>query len=110
MRILWCQSVPYLPEDHGGGISNTHTFSLALKARGCQIAVLARKSRPRYSIRSLWGAVPDLGYSVIRSLDPLRDIVSICGTFKQDVGIVQFGDAAGMVTALNSTGVPCAAD
>ncbi len=106
MRILWCQTVPYLPEDHGGGLSNTHAFSLALKARGCQIAVVARKDRQRYSIRSLWPAVPDLGYSVIRSLDPLREVVSVCGTFKPDVAIVQFEDAAGMVTALNNIGVP----
>jgi|SRR5664280_13306 len=106
MRILWCQTAPYLPEDHGGGLSNTHAACLALKARGCEVAVLAQKGRQQYSIRSLWPAIPDLGYSVTRSPDPLRDIDALCGRFKPDVAIVQFGDVAGLVTALNRIGVP----
>ena len=106
MRILWCQTVPYLPEDHGGGLSNTHALCLALKRRGCAVAVFSGRGPHRYSIRSFWSANPELGYPVVRASDPLREIEAQCNSFKPDVAIVQFGDIAGIIAALNKLGVP----
>ncbi|WP_084494541.1 glycosyltransferase [Afipia birgiae] len=112
MRILFCQTVPYLPQDHGGGLTNTHALCTALKSRNCEVAVLcqdANRALSSFFSRPLGLNDKVFDYPVTRARDPLGAVDAICRSFRPDIAVVQFGDVAGMVHALNRCGVPALA-
>ena len=110
MRILFCQSVPYLPQDQGGALSNTDALCRRLQMRGHEVSVLAKARRgpgPLPQVLKLGEGKSDrLGYPVQRVHDPLAAARSICCTHPPHLAIIQLGDIAGLCHVFSEAGIP----
>ncbi|MBB1093353.1 glycosyltransferase [Rhodopseudomonas palustris] len=106
MRILFSQTVPYLPHEFGGGLTNTDALCRALIARRHEVMVLCRDLRSGLTRLMPWARKVDLGYPVTRVDDPLGAVRDVCQSYRPDLAVVQFGDIAGMVAALKSADIP----
>lgn len=105
MRVLFCQTVPYLPDDWGGGLTNTDALCRALQRRDHDAAVLcgATAGGIRWPFSR---ARHDFPYPVMRSRDPLSAAETVCRGFKPDIAVVQFANAPGLVQRLTQLRVP----
>src|SRR5258707_784961 len=108
MRVLFCQTIPYLPEEGGGALSNTHALCSRLTARGFEVSVLAAA---RSSVRSALQALRprssnQLGYPVYRESDPLAAARRLCRDRRPALAVVQLGDIAGLARIFLEAQVP----
>lgn len=109
MRILFSQTVPHLPQEVGGGLSNTDALCHALMSRGHEVMVLCRDRTGGIARLMPWTKKDGLGYPVVRADDPLSAVDKICRSFRPDIAVVQFGEIAGLVKAFKAAGVPVVA-
>jgi glycosyltransferase involved in cell wall biosynthesis len=109
MKILFCQTSPYIPEERGGALANTHELCLELLLRGTEPAVLAG-SRDGWTRLRGWAdrISPDRGlpYPVFREPEPVRVLDTILARFRPDVAVVQLGAVGDAARALVERGVP----
>lgn len=106
MRILFCQTVPHLPQDVGGGLSNTDALCRMLAARQHQPMVLCREARSGMARLLPRPRASELAYPVVRAVDPLAAVAETCRSFRPELAVVQFGDVARMSAALTAAGIP----
>jgi glycosyltransferase involved in cell wall biosynthesis len=109
MRVLFCQTTPYPPEEFGGALSNTHALCRLLQARGFDVAVLAGR-RP-LALHSMLKSIYrrnslSLGYPVHREHDPVVAVRSLCRRNKPALAVVQLGDIGGLVQVFLEEQVP----
>ena len=109
MRVLFCQTTPYPPEETGGALLNTHALCETLLARDFDVFILAGK-RPM-SVHSVLQLIPPrnsapLGYPVYRASDPLAAARSLCRQNKPAVAVVQLGDIAGLTRVFIEEQIP----
>jgi glycosyltransferase involved in cell wall biosynthesis len=110
MRILFCQSVPYIPQDQGGALSNTHALCRRLRSLGCEAEVLAKDSG---GIPSLIGRLGrnvgtsyGFDYRVRRERDPLAAARKICRAEPPDLAVVQLGRVSELCEIFLQASVP----
>jgi glycosyltransferase involved in cell wall biosynthesis len=108
MRMLFCQTSPYLPEEVGGALTNTHALCGMLAKRGCDVSVLAGT---RSSLRTALQAIgrrnsTSLGYPIYRERDPLAAARRLCRKGRPALAIVQLGDIAGLTNVFLEEKVP----
>ena len=58
MRILFCQTGPYLPQEIGGGLCNTDALCRALVARQCEVMVLCQDKSSALDKLKPWARKP----------------------------------------------------
>jgi glycosyltransferase involved in cell wall biosynthesis len=111
MRLLFCQTFPYLPSEGGGALSNTDELCQLLPGRGFEVAVLAGLRRSAWSqLRSRAGrdgmADRALGYPVHRARDPLVLAAKLAQTQRPDLAVVQVGDVAALCGIFLAARIP----
>ena len=115
MRVLFVTSHTYLPERVGGSESSIHDLCLALRARGIEVAVLARTlARPRGARGRLRSLLPRrslrvdrrMGYRAFRGPEPEKSVAEVVRRFRPSVAVVHAGRPMEMARELLHAGLP----
>lgn len=109
-RILYCQTVPFAPDETGGTISNTLELCRKTRDFGLTSSVLALElpRTPRnFTRRLLRGKVAQRPSDppVRRERDVLAAARDICRSGPPDVAVIQLGDLAGLSRIFVEAGV-----
>lgn len=115
MRILFTSGKAFLPQTSGGVQSSTMQLATALRARGHEVAILARLTNggwtqfrsglERKLLRRRFSRDTGLGLPVFRSWDP-TDAREVARRFRPDVAVVQSGETLRIAQSLEGAGVP----
>lgn len=105
MHVLLCSTYPHLPQTRGGLQTSTDELSCLLRQKGVDVTVLCG------TVANGHGAASDdtLGYTVVRTADPLAALPLVAAAIRPTIILVQSGLAlAAMLDAAVATGFPTA--
>lgn len=110
MRILLVSNYPHLPDIQGGLQTTTHDLCLAIQELGAEAAVLCGQSEHGNEVSGNPACCDEtLGYLVMRSSTPEKDLAMAAAAWNATAIVVQSGTALlPMVLASLSTGRPTA--
>lgn len=92
MRILFASVYPHLHDVIGGLQTTTDNLCLALRDAGAEVAVLCGVAEHRHEMANSTARRDEsLGYTVIRTTDPVEDLPSIAAAWDASVIVVQSG-------------------
>jgi glycosyltransferase involved in cell wall biosynthesis len=114
MRVLFCQTFPYLPSEGGGALSNTDELCQLLPGHGIEVAVLAGLAPKSWPLGPLGAMVRrgggadagGLGYPVHRASDPLVLAQRLAQARWPDLAVIQVGDVAGLCRLFLAAQIP----
>lgn len=92
MRVLFASVYPHLPDVIGGLQTTTDNLCLALRDAGAEVAVLCGLAEHRHEIANPTTRRDEsLGYTVIRTADPVEAVPMIAAAWDPSIIVVQSG-------------------